>query len=185
MIHQLLPRINFIFILLMSLLVIIFQSTILNLLFKNFRPDILLILIVYISFNRYIVEGALLSLIIGWFVETYSGVPHGLIITVYLWVFLVSKMVGLAVFLTRNSGTLLVVTLMGLFQILLIFGLSTLFFQSNPSLQEMIIAWIPTLLLQLIATPIVFGIFYKVDRFCNKESPSKITGVLGAQILAR
>lgn len=185
MTRQLLPRINFVFILVASFIIIIFQSTLFHILFKSFRPDILLLLIIYLSFHRYIIEGGVLSLLIGWIVEAYCGVPHGLMMTVYLWVFLISKMVGLAVFLTKAWGTLLVVTMMGLLQNFLVWGLSLLFFQENPSLDAMMHEWFPTLIIQLIATPIIFGFFEYMDRICNKESPSKITGVLGTQILAR
>ncbi|OGQ34118.1 MAG: rod shape-determining protein MreD [Deltaproteobacteria bacterium RIFCSPHIGHO2_12_FULL_43_9] len=185
MIRKLLLRTNFIFILLISLLIIIFQSTFLNLLFKGFRPDLILIVIVYLSFHRYLVEGALLSLIIGWFVESLSGAPHGMIMTVYLWIFLIAKMVGIAVFLTRTVGTLLVVFLMSLLQNLLVWGITYLFFPANISFEAVAGEWIPTVVLQLIITPLVFGLFSSLDKLFGKESPSKITGVLGAPILAR
>lgn len=185
MIRQLLSKINFLFVLITSLLIIIFQSSILGPIFKGFRPDLILIVIVYISFHRYLVEGAFLSIIIGWFVESLSGAPHGVIMTVYLWVFLIAKMVGVAVFLPRNIGTLLVVLLMGLLQNLLVCGFAYLFFQVNASLGAVTKEWLPTIILQLIATPLVFRLFSSLDDLLDKESPSKITGVLGSPILTR
>lgn len=185
MIRQLLLKTNFVFVLFASLLIIIFQSTFLNLLFKSFRPDLILIVIVYLSFHRYLVEGAILSLIIGWFVESLSGAPHGMIMTVYLWVFLVAKMVGVSVFLPRTIGTLLVIFLMSLLQNLLTWGITYLFFQANVSFEVIAKEWIHTIILQLITTPIVFGFFSSLDKLFGKESPSKITGVLGTPILAR
>lgn len=180
-----LSRINFIFILIISLLLIILQSSVLGSLFEGFRPDLILIVIVYLSFHRFLVEGALLSLIIAWFVEALSGAPHGVIMTVYLWVFLAAKMVGVAVFLPRNIGTLLVVLSMGLFQNLLVWGITYMFFQVSSSLDAVTKDWIPTIILQLIMTPLVFRLFSLVDNLFEKESPSKITGVLGAPILTR
>ena len=183
MIRQHILKLNFLFILFFSIFLIIFQSTVLSMFFKSLRPDLILILIIYLSFHRYLLEGIFLSLIIGWFVEALSGVPHGLIMTTYLWIFLVSKMVGLAVFLMRIWGTLLVVTLMGLFQIVLVFGLTTIFLQTNPSFDLLIKDWFAALFLQLITTPFIFLCLTEIDRIFVKESPSKITGVLGAPII--
>lgn len=183
MIRRFLSKINFIFVLIAVLFVILLKSTALNLLFKDFSPDIILIIIVYLSFHRFFFEGALLSLIIGWFIEAISGVPHGIIMTTYLWIFTISKMVGNSVFLTRISGTLLVVFIMGLLQTILIWGFTYFVFQATPSLEAYLVSWFPTLFLQLLITPIVFGVFFFFDKFFEKESPAKITGVLGAPIL--
>lgn len=182
MVRQSISKFNFLFVLLVALLIIVFQSTVLDSLFKTFSPDIVLILIIYISFHRFLLEGACLTLALGWFIEAYSGAPHGVLMTTYLWIFLISKMVGSAVFLTRVSGTLFVVFIMGFLQTIFIWGFMSVFFQATPSLEANIRVWIPNLILQLLSTPLMFRIFSSIDKLFEKESPTKITGVLGAPI---
>ena len=179
-----LPKINFLLVLLIGLLLIVLQTTAFQLLFKNFRPDLILVLVVYLAFHRYAGEGAILSFLLGYFVELHSGAPTGLMMTVYVWIFIVAKLVGLGFFLTRIWGTFLVVALMSLLEIIFIWGLSYLVLPIAPDFWNLLLIWIPSLGLQLLATPLFFRGFSWFDGVCYKESPSKITGALGTPLIS-
>lgn len=72
-----------------SLTLIIFQSTILsNFLFFDKLYDLLIPFILYLSLFRPFSEGILVSVFIGFVMDSISGGPFGLYITSYFWVFI-------------------------------------------------------------------------------------------------
>ncbi|MFC2074887.1 hypothetical protein ACFLRA_01275 [Bdellovibrionota bacterium] len=174
-----LPRINFLFVILFGLACLVLQSTAFAIFFRSIRPDLILVIVVFLGLHRYALEGGLLAVLLGYLVEIHSGAPTGLMMTVYVWIFVVAKLIGLGVFLDRVWAILLLVAGMSILEMFLIWLLSSVMLSATLAFWPMAQQWVLSMVLQLFAAPLIFRFFSWLDDVCQKERPTKITGVLG------
>ena len=113
---------RFLIFLLSSFLLTIFQTTLVSLIFPSYlKPDLMLILVVFLGISFPPLPGAFLVLFCGLLYDTFSGGPLGLFSFVYLFIFFSLKLVARVLILGETIPFRMVLTgvLMGV-QILLL-----------------------------------------------------------------
>lgn len=89
MIHELYRALNFVFVILLCILLCAVQSVVLKLSALSWLElDLLLLVVVFLSLHRGFMEGAALIIVIGRVAEIHSGALTGLLTACYLAVFL-------------------------------------------------------------------------------------------------
>ncbi|MEA1936085.1 MAG: hypothetical protein U9M96_04605, partial [Thermodesulfobacteriota bacterium] len=82
-----------------SLLLIVFQTTVLDLFFLGkIELEVSLILVVWAGFHLDVVKGGILSFVLGFFLDCITGSMTGLFMFIYVVIFSLSKIVSLRVY---------------------------------------------------------------------------------------
>jgi rod shape-determining protein MreD len=168
---------RFLIFLLSSLLLAIFQSTLVSLIFPAYlKPDLMLILVIFLGVSFPLLSGAFLVLFCGLLYDTFSGGPLGLFSFVYLFIFFSLKLLARFLILGETISFRIILTgvLMGV-QILLLILLPSLLGRVNQvSLPRA--GWVlPQVLLTCLVSWPLFLLFRKVDTPPAEESSPSVS----------
>jgi len=169
------PR--FLIFLLSSLLLTIFQSTLVSLIFPSYlKPDLMLILVVFLGISFPLLPGAFLVLFCGLLYDTFSGGPLGLFSFVYLFIFFSLKLVAQVLILGQTIPFRMILTgvLMGVQILLLILLPPVLGRVSQVSFPRA--GWVlPQVLLTCLVSWPLFYLFRKVDTPPAEEAAPSVS----------
>lgn len=174
MYRDILRKVNFIIYLLIAVFAAIVQSTIFGYFPLNYlQPDILLILAVYMGFRRDIVEGAVFISIASIVLEAHSAASNHFFLTVYLYTFLIAKVVSRTVVVPdffSSIGIVAALTLVKRIGLLILIGTQG---HAANGLKHFFIYLIPGLLVQALLTPLCFRWFTSLDLRTYKDEHSE------------
>ena len=170
---RVLKLLNFPGLLMFALISMALQSTLFNSIsLAFFQPDIILLLVLWVSMKREFAEGGFLTLLLAYLVELKSSAPRGLFLIHYMLIYLISR------FLYRNFqilnrksliligvGTALVSHLNILMLMYLLNKSDNLWFHTLQLLA-------PTAIIHGLLIPFVFKFLYRFDfwTFKNPEA---------------
>lgn len=165
--------INFIGIIFLAYMCVVFQSTLLHQFFGIYKPTLFIILISYLALNRFAIEGGIIAYITGYFIELNSGSPFGFYSCVLVLTFYLSKLVC--------EGLLIKSIIAEMGFVVIVSVLFKLGFVLVLSIYESVGGIVPTLSISLLSmaflnfllTPIVFWGLKSLDKGLEKELPSK------------
>ena len=168
---------RFFIFLLFALLLTILQSTLVSLIFPAYlKPDLMLVLVVFLGISFPLIPGAFLVLFCGLLYDTFSSGPVGLFSFVYLFLFFSLKLLAQFLILGKAVPFRMILTgaLMGE-QILLLILLPLAFgWTSEAGLPSA--GWIlPQVLLTCLASWPLFHLFRKVDTPPAEESSPSVS----------
>ncbi len=168
---------RFLIFLLCSLLLAIFQSTLVSLIFPAYlKPDLMFILVIFLGVSFPLLSGAFLVLFCGLLYDTFSGGPLGLFSFVYLFIFFSLKLLARFLILGETISFRIILTggLMGVQILLLILLPSLLGRVSQVSLPPA--GWVlPQVLFTCLASWPLFLLFRKVDTPPAEESSPSVS----------
>ena len=157
-----------------ALLLLTLQSTLFNHpTLKFFQPDAVLFMVLWVGIKRTFVEGGILTLIFGYYVEILSGAPQGLFLANYMMLFLGMRfmnqnfqILNRRTIVLLGMGASLVSRINILFILFLINKADNQWFHTIQLLA-------PTAIIHaLIAVPI-FRLFYRFDDWTLKNPESE------------
>lgn len=168
---------RFLIFLLSALLLTIFQSTLVSLIFPSYlKPDLMLILVVFLGVSFPLLPGAFLVLFCGLLYDTFSGGPLGLFSFVYLFIFFSLKLLARVLILGRTIPFRMALTagLMGVQILLLVLLPASLGKASQVSFPRA--EWIlPQVLLTCLASWPLFHLFRRVDTPPAEDSTPSVS----------
>ncbi len=149
---------------LFALLLLVFQTTFLNLFFMGkIGLEISLIVVIYAGFYLDEIKGGILAFILGFFLDCISGSAAGIFTFFYVGIFFISKLISFRVYAESEifimSFTFFCALLEGLFIILLYkigFGLNIL--------SDVIKTFLPQALIAGVLSPAVFTMLNLLER---------------------
>lgn len=156
------------------LLSLVFQTTLFHHFLGHFKPNLLLILTVYIALYRSIPEGGVLTLLSGYYFDLFSGAPQGLYMCVFILVFFSIKVLSQAFYIHAKHLEILCILLGSLIYFALIPALLSIFtdslFDTGSFIKRMlVITCINTLLAAFI-----YPYFRKLDLFIHKREKGSV-----------
>jgi cell shape-determining protein MreD len=162
--QNLFKRINEVGFLIIALILAVFQTTIFKLsLFHWFHPDFAFILILYLSYKKELVEGAVLSFIITLIFESMSANPPYLYVLIYLYIFVAAKILTKTYVIKSFASATGVILSLFLLKEILLFLMMVIKNKFINSFPQYLIHIVPLLITQIFLTPICFKIFQKYD----------------------
>jgi rod shape-determining protein MreD len=158
--------------LILGILILVLETTFLQLLPAWLgKPDLLFLLIVYVACQADFFKGALVVLLLGLIMDSFSGVFLGLYPVIYLLVFAfikgVSRQVAINQFAYQVPLAVICYLLVGVGMFLVSFFLAP----ESPPQWSWSAMLLQLLILAVIGTP-VFGIFDSVSNFYHSSSAS-------------
>ncbi len=180
MINELYRVLNVVLLFLVGLLFCSIQSVLLKApLVSWLELDLLLLMVVYLSLHRNLVEGCLVVIMLGRIIEVHSGSPSGLLITCYLAVFILILFTR-EMFLVGNTFSAIILAMAsGLIWKIAFFILAREFGILGNVWRSSIEFLIPYLLgLGLCCRPI-FELLQRVDYFTKYDRESESRQLLG------
>ena len=156
--------------LLLGIFTLLLQTTFLQLLPAWLgKPDILFLLIVYISCRADVLRGAVVILILGLFMDVFSGVFLGLYPVIYLLVFAFIKGISMQVAINEFAYQVPLAVISYLLVSIGMFLFSFILAPDSPPQWSWGIVLLQLLMLAVIGTP-VFGIFDMILNFYKSRS---------------
>lgn len=170
MYRNILRKVNFAVYVVIAILIATIQSTIFGYFPLNYmQPDILLIVAVYFGFKRDLLEGGAFIVLASMILEANSGTASHFFLAVYLYSFLIAKMLsGTVVVPDFFSSIGIVGGLTVLKRLGILFLISTRGHAEN-GLKHFFIYLVPGLLVQALLTPILFSWFSRLDLVTYKD----------------
>ena len=162
----------------LGILILVLQTTFLQLLPAWLgKPDILFLLIVYVSCQADILRGALIILVLGLLMDAFSGVFLGLYPVIYLLVFAFIKGISRQIAINEFAYQVPLAVISYLFVGIGMFLFSFFLVPDSPPQWSWSIMLLQLLILAVIGTP-VFGIFDTIMNFYRSSSASgRLPGV--------
>jgi len=158
--------------LILGILILVLQTTFLQFLPAWLgKPDVLFLLIVYISCQVDILRGAFIILILGLIMDAFSGVFLGLYPVIYLLVFAFIKGISRQVAINEFAYQVPLAVISYLFVGIGMFLFSFFLAPDSPPQWSWGIILLQLLILAVIGTP-VFGIFDSITNFYRSSSAS-------------
>lgn len=174
MYRDILRKLNFVIYLAIAIFAAIMQSTIFGYFPLNYiQPDVLLIMAVYMGFRRDIIEGAIFVGVAAVILEAHSSAGDHFFFTVYLYTFLVSKVVSRTVVVPdffSSIGIVTALTVLKRIGLLVLIGTQG---HAENGIKHFFIYLIPGLLVQALLTPLCFGWFTGLDLRTYKDEHSE------------
>ena len=170
MYRDILRRLNFLFYLILALIAIAIQSTIFSYFPLNLlQPDFLLILVVYFGFQRSILEGSFLTASAALFFELHSSNGKFFYLAIYLYVFLISKLLSKTLVTPDSVASMGIVAALALFKKIGIAVLVTIYGRGVNGLFYYVLHTVPYILVQALLTPVCFNWFRSIDLRTYKD----------------
>jgi len=158
--------------LLLGICILVLQTTFLQLLPAWLgKPDILFLLVVYIACQADIFRGAFVILLLGLFMDAFSGVFLGLYPVIYLLVLAFIKGISRQVAINKFAYHVPLAVISYLFVGIGMYIFSFFLAPDSPPQWSWGIILLQLLILAVIGTP-VFGIFDNIMDFCRSSSVS-------------
>ena len=170
MYRDILRRVNFAIFLTIALLAAVLQSTIFGYFPLNYvQPDLLLIMAVYAGFRRNIIEGGAFVMIAAIMQEAHSSTGEHFYLTVYLYTFLIAKVLSRTVVVPDFFSSIGIVTALTILKRVGILMLIGTYGHAENGVKHFFIYLIPGLLVQALLTPLCFSWFSKLDLRTYKD----------------
>ncbi len=157
----------YIFLPVFSLLLIVFQTTVLDLFFMGkIGLEISLVLVVYAGFYLDIIKGGVMSFILGFFLDCVTGSIPGLFTFIYVAIFFLSRVVSLRVYMEGLTF------IMGFtFTCAFSEGIATIliykFFLGVDMFHDVLRVFLPQALVTGVLSPALFTIFSRFEVLLN------------------
>jgi len=170
---------NFLSILFLGQVCILFQSTMIHEFFGIYKPNLILIIVTYIACNRYIIEGAFMAYLLGYIIQLNSGAPTGLYPVIMVLTFCTAKLLSEAFFintLLSRMFLVIVATIISKFYLLLILTMyesASVVWRSGGIWQQTLAQLFPMVVLNFLLTPIIFFILRFIDKTSGKDIPTR------------
>lgn len=152
---------------LISLLLIILQTSIVDILFfGKINLEISLLLVIYAGFHLKVIKGFILSFILGFFLDCIVGLIPGLFTFIYTFIFFISKLVYPRIYPERKSFLVIFTLICALLEQLLVILFNELIYGVN-LFQHILRIFLPQALVISILSPIFFNIFFRLEVLLN------------------
>ncbi len=170
MYKNILRKINFGIYLVLTLFIVIVQSTIFSYFPLNYiQPDLFLILVIFLGLRRDSIEGASLVMIGSIIMEMHSSAAPNFLFSLYLYAFVIAQCLSKMVIISDLPSAISVVaglTILKKIGLLVLYGIYGLL--SN-SIKHFFIYLIPGIIIQVIITPACFAWFRQIDLKTYKD----------------
>ncbi len=151
-----------------SLLLIMFQTTVLDLLFLGkIRLEISLILVVYAGLHMDIVKGGTLSFVMGFLLDCMTSLIPGLFTFIYMVIFLVSKSVSFRFYLEEITFIIIFTFICAFLEGIIIFFVYQFMFGVN-ILNNILNTYLLQSLAVAVLGPLCFALFYHLEALLNE-----------------
>lgn len=152
-----------------SLLLLVFQTTVLDLFFLGkIGLEVSLILVVYAGFHLDIMKGGVLALVLGFFLDCITGGVGGLFTVVYVAVFLLSRVVSLRIY-AEGIAFIMCFTFICIFSEGIITVLIYNFICGADMSYNILRVFLPQALVAGVLSPALFVIFERLEVLLNVE----------------
>jgi rod shape-determining protein MreD len=152
---------------------IIIQSTLLNnYVFQSFGPDLCLLMIIYIGIRRDFWEGLIVSFVISYIVSVNGSGLQMLFLIHYLLVFIVSRFVGLAIYMDSYKDHIAAGGCLTLFNKLIIVAWAHL--AAVPSVGHFLFSGFISSLINAALAPLLFLLFNWMDIITGRAEPEYV-----------
>jgi len=157
---------------LFSLLILILQVTLFDLLFLGkISLEISLILVIYAGFHLGITRGGALAFIIGLFYDSMASVVPGIFVFIYMLVFFVAKVMSDKI---RAEDTVFIMSFTFICALLeggIIFFIYNALLGINLSYMLFINVFLPQALIVSVISPVFFSLFHRVEVLLSVGEP--------------
>jgi cell shape-determining protein MreD len=146
-----------------AILLLVFQSTVLDLLtFGKIKLEISLLLVIYAGFHLDIIKGGVLSLVLGAFLDCVTSLIPGFHVLFYVFIFFISKQVSTRVYLEGISFIVIFTFFCVFLEGVVIFFVYLFMFDINIS-NDIFNTYLPQSLVLCAIGPACFALFYRLD----------------------
>ncbi|HAR97574.1 MAG TPA: hypothetical protein DCS11_01465 [Syntrophus sp. (in: bacteria)] len=154
----------------LAFFLVVFQQGFLNLFFfQQLSVEVSLLLAIHAGFRMDLVRGAVLSLLMGFFIDCLTGSITGLYMTTYALVFLLSFLVSARVYVKQGTLIMAYVIVCTLLEGLLVVGLTELI--RGVQLEGRLRVFVLQALVLGVLSPAVFPVFDRVRSFLQIDEP--------------
>ena len=151
-----------------SLLLIMFQTTVLDILFLGkIRLEISLILVVYAGLHMDVVKGGVLSFVMGFLLDCMTSLIPGLFTFIYMVIFLVSKSVSCRFYPENITFVILFTFICTFSEGIIIFLIYQFMFGVN-ILNNILNTYLLQSLAIAVLAPVCFTLFYRLEALLNE-----------------
>ena len=152
---------------LFSFLLVVFQTTVFELLFFNqVSVEISLILVIYAGFYMDILKGGVLSFFLGFFLDILTGSVTGLYIVLYLSIFFISTLVSLRVYAEKTFFIMSYVFVCALFECWVVLMFYK-YIQDLDLFHKFVSVFLPQVLVVSLVSPACFNTFRRFGDILN------------------
>ncbi|MCD6153941.1 MAG: hypothetical protein J7J07_08550 [Syntrophobacterales bacterium] len=151
-----------------SLLLIMFQITVLDLLFLGkIRLELSLILVVYAGLHMDVVKGGTLSFVMGFFLDCMTSLIPGLFTFIYMVIFLVSKSVSCRFYSEKTTFIIIFTFICAFLEGIIIFFVYQFMFRVN-ILNNILNTYLLQSLAVAVLGPVCFTLFNRFEALLNE-----------------
>jgi rod shape-determining protein MreD len=155
------------FFLLVALLLLVFQTTVPDIIFSGkVGVELSLVLVIYAGFHLGFMEGALLSFLVGFVLDCLTGTISGLFTLLYGTIFIIAALFSLRVYAEKFSFIAVFTFCCSLLEGILIVFFFRLLYGVN-MLQDIISVFLPQALIAGAVSPALFAILRTGEVLCN------------------
>lgn len=157
---------------LVSLILIVMQTTVLSLFFLGkMGLEISLIIVIYAGFRMDVLKGGVLAFVLGFFLDCVTGSVTGLLTSYYVSIFFISRVVSFKVYAERHLFIMAFTFLCAFSEGLFVAIIYQLFYGADVFLDIYKIFIVQALTLGLIS-PMLFALLGRMEGVLNvRESP--------------
>jgi rod shape-determining protein MreD len=158
-----------------GLLLVIFQTSVLNVIFMGrLNVEISLILVIYVGFRMHVLHGALLSFLLGFFLDCATGSISGLFTLIYVCIFFISVLVSMRVYAEQISLIIGFSFLCSIFEGLMTVLFFKIIYDIN-MLGIIVQVFLPQALVVSVLSPLFFKLFhfFEVSFHDGNPQPAK------------
>lgn len=162
----------FLLLCLFSLLILILQATLFDLLFLGkISLELSLLLVIYAGFHLNITRGGALALIVGFFYDSMASIIPGIFVFIYILVFFIAKVTSDKV---RAEDTVFIMGFTFMCALLeggIIFFIYKALLDINLSYMLFINVFLPQALIVSVISPVFFPLFHRVEVLLSAREP--------------
>lgn len=154
-----------------GLLLVIFQTSVLDIFFMGrLNVEISLILVIYAGFRMNILQGALLSFLLGFFLDCATGSISGLFTLIYVCIFFISVLVSMRVYAEQIGLIIGFSFLCSIFEGLMIVLFFKIMYDIN-ILGSIVQVFLPQALVVSALSPLFFKLFHLFEVSFHDGNP--------------
>jgi len=155
----------------MGLLLVVFQTSILDLFFMGYvGVELSLVLVIYAGFRMNILQGAVLSFMLGFFLDCMMGSISGLFTFLYVVIFFISSLVSLRVYAEEMSLIMIFTFFCALFEGLMIVLFYKIIYDIN-MIYNIVRVFIPQALVVGVLSPLFFKLLNYIEGLLHDGNP--------------
>lgn len=150
---------RYLFLPLMGLFLVVFQTSVLDLLFMGrMGVELSLVLVIYAGFRLNVLHGALLSFLLGFFLDCMMGSASGLFTLLYVCIFFASVLVSARIYAEQMSLMMIFTFLCAIFEGLMIVLFYWVMYDIS-MFENVIWVFLPQALVVGLLSPLFFKVF--------------------------